>query len=395
MMFENSVQPVVHQIGFKDKVHKQCFESEHGLPDFQKRTVVERKGGKQCLVGSMVQTLDLRFDKIAFSVRPGIGPDVGVDVLRCFRILERCGETEVMREADVWIPQCYEGEKIASLSIAAKAVEILKQRSLDSARIAVELPSLPADVFGVLKDRLPNAEFVDAVPIMDGLRAVKRPDEIERIREGTRKNQDALAVVLTSGRDGATTAEIADRVAMEFRERGLHFLYALVCAGPSYFRAPSAKRNWRRGRILHIDAGAMIDGYIVELCRTGCLGKPSGAAEELLRGCRDLESAVLEVLHPGVPAASVQGSADAFLADYPLGDNGKFIAHGIGLVHHEDPVIDTSSEYPLEEGNLLSIEMEFKTPEVGHVKIEDMVLITRSGNAILSPGGEDWYISDP
>ena len=307
----------------------------------------------------------------------------------------RPGETEVMREADVWIPQCYEGEKIASLSIAAGAVEILKQRRLDSARIAVELPSLPADVFGVLKDRLPNAEFVDAVPIMDGLRAVKRPDEIERIREGTRKNQDALAAVLTSGRDGATTAEIADRVAMEFRERGLHFLYALVCAGPSYFRAPSAKRNWRRGRILHIDAGAMIDGYIVELCRTGCLGKPSGAAEELLRGCRDLESAVLEVLHPGVPAASVQGSADAFLADYPLGDNGKFIAHGIGLVHHEDPVIDTSSEYPLEEGNLLSIEMEFKTPEVGHVKIEDMVLITRSGNAILSPGGEDWYISDP
>jgi Xaa-Pro dipeptidase len=272
---------------------------------------------------------------------------------------------------------------------------VLKQRSLDSARIAVELPSLPADVFGLLKDRLPNAEFVDAVPIMDGLRAVKRPDEIQRIREGTRKNQEALAAVLTSGRDGATTAEIADRVAAEFRERGLHFLYALVCAGPSYFRAPSAKRNWRRGRILHIDAGAMIDGYIVELCRTGCLGKPSRSADDLLQGCRDLESAVTQVLRPGITAASVQRTAEAFLADYPLGSHGKFIAHGIGLVHHEDPVIEKSSDVPLEEGNLLSIEMEFKTPEVGHVKIEDMVLITRSGNEILSPGEENWYISNP
>ena len=306
----------------------------------------------------------------------------------------RPGETEVMREADVWITQCYEGEKIASLSIAVRAVEVLKQRNLDSGRIAVELPSLPADVFGVLKERLPSAEFVDAVPIMDGLRAVKRPDEIERIREGTRKNQEALAAVLTSGWDGAATAEIADRVATEFRERGLHFLYALVCAGPSYFRAPSVKRTWRSGRILHIDAGAMIDGYIVELCRTGCLGEPPGPAEDLLRGCRDLEKAAIEVLRPGVPATTVQKTADAFLADYPLGSYGKFIAHGIGLVHHEDPVIDTSADVPLEVGNVLSIEMEFKTPEVGHVKIEDMVLITKGGNEILSPG-EHWYISNP
>ena len=126
----------------------------------------------------------------------------------------------------------------------------------------------------------------------------------------------------------------------------------------------------------------------------GCLGEPPGPAEELLRGCRDLEGAVLEWLRPGVPAARLQKAAEAFLADYPLGSSGKFIAHGIGLVHHEDPVIDYSSDVPLEEGNVLSIEMEFKTPEVGHVKIEEMVLITGRGNEILSPG-EHWYLSSP
>ena len=106
-----------------------------------------------------------------------------------------------------------------------------------------------------------------------------------------------------------------------------------------------------------------------------------------------MEKAVLEVLRPGVPAATVQKTAVAFLADNPLGDRGRFIAHGIGLVHHEDPVIDTSSDLPLEQGNVLSIEMEFKTPEVGHVKIEEMVLITAKGNEIISPGEQPWYIS--
>jgi Xaa-Pro aminopeptidase len=307
----------------------------------------------------------------------------------------RPGEREVMQEADVWPGQCYESEKIASLSTAARTVEELKQRNLDALRIAVELPSLPADVFGVLKDRLPNAEFIDAVPIMDKLRAVKRPDEIERIREGTKKNQEALAAVLTSGEAGATTADIGDQVAKEFRKRELHFLYALVCAGPSFFRAPSEKRIWRRDHLLHIDAGGMLDGYIVELCRMGYLGKPSGLADDLLQGCRDLESEVLGTLQPGVEIGKVQRNADAFLDKYPLGKYGKFIAHGIGLVHHEDPVINSHSTDLIEEGMVLSIEMEFRYPEVGHVKIEDMVVITKTGNEVLGPEGKDWFISNP
>jgi Xaa-Pro dipeptidase len=307
----------------------------------------------------------------------------------------RPGEREVMQEAEAWPGQCYESEKIASLSTAARTLEVLKKRNLDALRIAVELPSLPADVFAVLKDRLTNAEFVDAVPLMDKLRAVKRPDEIERIREGTKKNQEALAAVLTTGRAGATTAEIRDQVAREFCERELHFLYALVCAGPSFFRAPSEKRIWRQDQLLHIDAGGMLDGYIVELCRMGYLGRPSGLADDLLQGCLDLEKAVLEVLQPGVGADAVQRSGDAFLKQHPLGAHGKFIAHGIGMVHHEDPVIHAHSSDILQEGMVLSIEMEFRHTEVGHVKVEDMVVITKTGNEVLSPAGRDWFISTP
>jgi Xaa-Pro dipeptidase len=233
------------------------------------------------------------------------------------------------------------------------------------------------------------------VPMMDKLRAVKRPDEIEIIREGTKKNQEALAAVLTSGKAGVTTAEIADRVAEAFRKRELHFLYALVCAGPSFFRAASEKRSWRRDHMLHIDAGGMLEGYIVELCRMGYLGKPSGLAEDLLQGCRDLEKAVLATLQPGVEARTVQSRADAFLNEYPLGKYGKFIAHGIGLVHHEDPVIDAHSSDLLQAGMVLSIEMEFRHGDVGHVKVEDMVAITQTGNELLIPPGNDWLLSNP
>lgn len=317
---------------------------------------------------------------------------------RCFDdsfFIGRPGEREVMQEAGVWIPRCYESGKIGSLSTAAKTVEVLKRRNLGARRIAVELPSLPADVFALLSDRLPDAEFVDAVPLLDKLRAVKSPAEIDTMRAGAERNREALAAVLTTGREGATTAQIAGRVAGEFRKRELHFLYALVCAGPGFFRAPSVKRTWSRDQVLHIDAGGMLDGYIAELCRMGCLGRPARLAEDLLAGCRDLELAVLAALRPGVEACSVQRGADAFLAGHALGRFGRFVAHGIGLVHHEDPVIDAECADRLEEGMVISIEMEFRHPEAGHVKIEDLVAITRTGSELLVPAGGDWHLTGP
>ena len=307
----------------------------------------------------------------------------------------RPGESEVMAESEVWPGTCYESEKIASLSTAARTVEVLKERGLDNRRIAVEMPSLPADVFEVLKVGLPHAEFVNAVPTLDKLRARKRPDEIETYREGARMVQEALAEVLTSRRDGATTAEIAAGVASEYRKRGLHFLYALVCAGPHLFRAPSQKRAWHTDRPIHIDSGALVDGYVVELCRMGFLGTPSALAEDLLQGCRDLESAVREVLRPGVEARAVVQRAQAFLDGYSLGEYGRFVAHGIGMVHHEDPEINAGNTEPLEEGMVISLELEFLHSDVGHVKLENLVVITADGNDWLNPPGNDWYLSSP
>lgn len=308
-------------------------------------------------------------------------------------LVGRPGEAEALEEAEAWPRRCHEAPAIGTRPAAAKAVELLRGLHLERASIALELPSLPADALQVLAEGLPQARLVDAVPILDDLRAVKSEAEIRTIREATRRSLEAVAAVLRSGRDGESTEQVACRLARETAARELHFLYALVCAGPGYFRMPSPKRTWRSGHLLHIDTGSMLEGYISEVCRTGYLGTPAALAERLLAGCEEMEEAVLAVLRPGLPAGELQREGDEFLAAHPLGGYGKFIAHGIGLVHHEDPVVERGRRERLEAGMVLSLEMEFRHPDVGHVKIEDMVAVTATGAERLSPPSHGFFLS--
>lgn len=303
-------------------------------------------------------------------------------------------EEGIMDEGGVWPYERFESERIGSLSTIDKTVEVLRRFGLDRGRIGVELSYLPADAFQKLAHELPDAEFIDASAVFDPLRAIKRPEEIRLMRIGLARNLESIESVLASGCEGETTLEVADRVRAEFRQRELHYLYSLVCAGPSFFRAPSEKRIWQRGRPLHIDAGGVLDGYIAEVCRSGFLGPPTALADELLQGCHELSDAARKQLRPAVAARELQGTAEEFLRRHELGRYGRFIAHGIGMVHHEDPVVNSTSQDVLQAGMVLSVETEFLHPEVGHVKVEDTVLITDSGNEVMTPDGFRWHLSE-
>jgi len=305
----------------------------------------------------------------------------------------RPGESDVMKEADVWVQPCHESGAIGIRSAVSATADLLRKRNLDTGRVAVELSSLPASAFISLQRELPHAEFVDAAEILDPLRAIKNEREINIIRDGSRRNLEGVHSALLAGSAGETTEAVAARVRDEFGKRGLHFLYSLVCAGPHFFRAPSDKRTWANGRPLHIDAGGLLDGYVVEVCRMGHLGRPSPLADDLLGACVRLRDEALTVLRPGVGVIEIQSHANAYLARTKHGDLGKFIAHGIGMVHHEDPVVNLQSDHVLQSGMVLSIEMEFRHSDIGHMKVEELVVITPDGNELITPNGEMWTIA--
>jgi len=278
-----------------------------------------------------------------------------------------------------------------TVSAAEAAAEAIHSLGLGNATIGVELPFLPADAFLALQRSLPHARLVDATTVLDGLRALKTPEELAVLRTVYNRTAEAIQATFASATPGITTASVADRVRQEMSRRGLAFLWAFTCAGPGTLRAPSRAR-WERGCVMHIDAGGEEHDYLADICRMGCLGEPSPLARDLHAACLEVQGRVRRLVRAGLPCAELLGEGEQAVRQHAFAPYGRFVAHGIGMVSHEQPHIAPTNRRPLEAGMVLSIETEFIHPEVGHVKIEDAVAVTESGCEGLGDIGREWQV---
>lgn len=278
-----------------------------------------------------------------------------------------------------------------TLGAADVATQAIKKLDLADATIGLELPFLPADALLAMQQALPRAKFVDGTPMLDGLRAVKTPAELAHLRSVYDRTAQAIQAAFASGRPGVTTAAMAERVRQEMANRRLTFLWAFTCAGPGTLRAPS-DAPWARGRVLHIDAGGEDRDYLADICRMGCLGDPSSLARDLLNACLEVQGSVRRAVRTGLPCSELLREGERTVRQHRFAPYGRFVAHGIGMVSHEQPNISRANSRPLEAGMVLSIETEFIHPDVGHVKIEDAVAVTETGCEGLGDLGREWQV---
>lgn len=290
----------------------------------------------------------------------------------------------------LWIGDLLDAVR-GTVPAAESAAQAIRRRGLARGRIGIEMPFLPADAFLALQQGLPEARIADATPLLDELRVVKTPAELALLRIVYAQVAEAIQAAFAAGTPGITTAEIARVVEREMAQRDTAFVYALVCAGPRRLRAPSSAR-WEPGRVLHIDAGGAVRDYLADICRMGCLGPPAPLAQELHGACMDVQGRARRLVRAGLPCRELLLEGERAVQRHRGLGGGKFVAHGIGMVSHEQPEIAPTSARALEAGMVLSVETEFIHPEVGHVKIEDAVAVTEAGCEGLGDLGREWHV---
>ena len=285
-----------------------------------------------------------------------------------------------------------------SVDVMEKAVAYAKKLAPNAKRIGAELAFIPVDSYEVLRKAFPHAEIKDALFVLERLRAIKTPRELEMLKIASDAVIDSMQATISKHGPGSSKAEMTETLRCEETSRGLAFDYCLITVNASLNRAPSDER-WEKGGVLSLDSGGNYHGYIGDLCRMGVAGEPDQELIDLLAEIETIEQASMQPIKPGALGKDIYAAANVPLQKSKLHNHIEFLAHGMGLVSHEAPRLTNSgpvpydaydADRPLEAGMVVSVETTLKHPRRGFIKLEDTVVVTANGFEVYGDRIRGW-----
>ncbi len=272
-------------------------------------------------------------------------------------------------------------------AVVGDLASILSGRS-----ILVEGSILTVDALATLR-----AGGVEATPksgLVEALRAVKTPEEIEILRSAAAISDAVFGALGDERFTGRTEVELAWRVRELFHEHGSAELSfdTMVAAAENGSSPHSDNRDVPipANTLVIVDCGCRIDGYASDCTRTFATGDLPDDLARAYAVCLDAQLAGLDAMAPGVTGRAADAAARDVIAAAGWGEHfGHGLGHGIGLEVHEAPVARPESKDTLAVGNVLSCEPGIYLPGQGGVRIEDMVLVVENGSERLTHAGKE------
>ena len=234
-----------------------------------------------------------------------------------------------------------------------------------------------------------GVELTAAGTLLEDLRAVKEPAELDAMRNAAKLADDvARAVVLEPGLAGRTEREVARAIERELRERGAEPSFPPIIAAAEHGALPHAEPRdvaIPGDTLVVVDWGAQIDGYCSDCTRTYATGPVTDGAREVYELVERAQAEALEAVAPGASCKAVDAVARTLITEAGHGEHfGHGLGHGVGLEVHEEPRLTATAEGDLAPGNVVTVEPGVYLPgEVG-VRIEDLVVVTAEGYSVLS-----------
>jgi Xaa-Pro aminopeptidase len=263
-----------------------------------------------------------------------------------------------------------------------------------AAVIGLEKDHLTVGQFQSLMKHLPN--YATALPVdgpVETLRMVKDDEEIGAIRKSVIVNSKALESALKRLKPGMTEAEFAAEIDYRSRKLGAERpAFDTIVAAGARAALPHAQPGAAKigpGMLL-IDMGAFCSGYASDMTRIVYLGKPDAAYRKAYAAVREAQQAAIDFVRPGVTTAAVDKVARETLKKHGL--DKEFVhstGHGLGLEIHEGPRIGRKDKTKLEAGMAITIEPGIYREGWGGIRIEDTVLVTKTGCEVLTPTSKD------
>ncbi len=262
-------------------------------------------------------------------------------------------------------------------------------RSCKINRLGIEAGSMTVSLYQQLSERLEGVELVATTGEVEQLREIKDREEIQAIRRAVDLAQRAFGVIRAALRPEQTEKDLAAALEHQIRcfgGSGCSFT-PIVGVGPraALPHAVLSDRQVGESDFVLVDWGARDALYVSDLTRMLVTAKIPPKLETVYQIVLQAQQAGIDAIKPGVTMEDVDAAARQVIEQAGYGKRfGHGLGHGIGLQVHEMPRLAAGQKKPLKAGMVVTVEPGIYLPGWGGVRIEDDVLVTRSGREVLS-----------
>jgi len=259
-------------------------------------------------------------------------------------------------------------------------------KKLKSVRtVTVEKSTSLAD-FEALKKYV-KARFRSVANVIETVRSNKDNTEIKTIEAAASIAARALKRTQPHIKPGITESELAGMLDFQIRKLGATNSFPTIVAfGPNASRPhhqPSGRKLKQKDTVL-IDFGAKYKGYCSDITRCFAIGGPTTFYKKVYDVVEHAQASAIKMIKAGVEINRVDAAAREVIDKNDLPVYGHGTGHGLGLEIHESPFLKLKSKGTLKAGQVITIEPGIYIRRQLGVRIEDDVLVTKTGSRILT-----------
>jgi Xaa-Pro aminopeptidase len=234
-----------------------------------------------------------------------------------------------------------------------------------------------------------KVELVPVEEMVEPLRAVKSPEEIDATRAALAIAEAVFTQITADIQPGMTEKQIAQGLEAAARQAGADAMSfpTIVAAGPNSAlpHAIPGDRPVATGEPLLIDWGVRLNGYCSDTTRTFVLGAPDEEFRRIYKVVRQAQQMATAAIRPGITGREVDAVARRHIAESGFGKKfGHGLGHGTGLAIHEAPRLSPLSDSVLEKGMIVTVEPGIYIEGWGGIRLENQVVVTDSGAEVLN-----------
>ncbi len=273
-------------------------------------------------------------------------------------------------------------------------IKLIVASSNDSS-LAIEGLTMTVLELEKYKNSFPSVKFIVSENIIEDMRLIKNDQEMSFINKALEITEATFEYLLKTVKVGMSEIEVKQLIENKQLELSgeKQAFDCIVASGvnTSFPHATPSNKKIEDGDIVTVDFGCFYKGYCSDMTRTFFIGKKINPELIKIYNCvQTAMKAQIKAINNGIKCSDVDKIGRDIITENGYGD--YFVhgtGHGIGLAVHEGPVVNQTSTSVLEAGMVITIEPGIYVPNLGGVRIENDILVTKDGYKVLNKTSTD------